>query len=80
MTITVCVGSSCHVRGAREVIETYQRLIEDHGLSDRVSLQGCFCMERCGEGVNIKFDEDHVQAHSLEEAVGLFQEKVLERE
>ena len=77
MTITVCVGSSCHVRGARDIIEKYYQLIEEHGLADRVTLQGCFCMEKCGEAVNIKFDDEHVRAGSLDEAIDLFRQKVL---
>ena len=77
VTITVCVGSSCHVRGAREIIETYYTLIEEHGLAERVALQGCFCMERCSEAVNIKFDDEHVRADTVDEAIVLFRQKVL---
>ena len=42
MKITVCIGSSCHVRGSRQVVEQLQDLIRDHNLSDEVELCGSF--------------------------------------
>ena len=36
MKVTVCIGSSCHVRGSRQVVEQLQDLIRDHNLSDAV--------------------------------------------
>lgn len=40
MKVTVCIGSSCHVRGSRQVVEQLQDLIRDHNLSDEVELCG----------------------------------------
>ena len=51
MKITVCIGSSCHVRGSRQVVEQLQDLIRDHNLSDEVELCGAFCMGQCQLGV-----------------------------
>ena len=30
MKITVCIGSSCHVKGSRQVVEQLQKLIEEN--------------------------------------------------
>ena len=54
MKITVCIGSSCHVRGSRQVVEQLQDLIRDHNLSDEVELCGSFCMGQCQLGVCVK--------------------------
>ena len=43
MKLTVCIGSSCHLKGSRQVVETLQRLIAEHGLGDKVELGGTFC-------------------------------------
>ena len=56
MKITVCIGSSCHVRGSRQVVEQLQDLIRDHNLSDEVELCGSFCMGQCQLGVCVKVD------------------------
>ena len=78
ITITVCVGSSCHLKGARQVIECFNELLTRHGLQDRVALKGSFCMERCGEGINWQIDEEAVSSTTAEEAVATFRQRVLE--
>ena len=70
--VTVCVGSSCHIKGARQVIERFSELTKAHGLADRVELKGSFCMERCGEGLNWQIGEEPVTSASVEEAVQTF--------
>ena len=77
VTVTVCVGSSCHLKGARVVIERFSELLEKQGLQDEVVLKGSFCMERCGEGVNWQIDQEPFTSASEEEAVRVFREKVL---
>lgn len=75
--ITVCVGSSCHVRGSYLLIKLFSSLLEDLNLKDKVELKGSFCMERCKEGMNLKINDDFYSIESPEEAKKLFDEKVL---
>ena len=42
MKITVCIGSSCHIKGSRQVVEQLQYLIKSNHLSDEVELAGTF--------------------------------------
>lgn len=49
--VTVCIGSSCHIKGARQVVDTLQELIAKNNLKDKVDLGGTFCMGKCQEGV-----------------------------
>ena len=58
MKVTICVGSSCHLKGSREIVEQMQRLVEEKSLADRVELSGAFCMGRCTDGVCVKIDEE----------------------
>jgi len=77
-TVVVCVGSSCHIKGAREVISRFSELLKEHGLEGEVELKGSFCMERCGEGINWQIDDAQLSSHSVEDAVRVFTERVLE--
>jgi hypothetical protein len=79
VVITVCVGSSCHVRGSHEILQRYSQIIAEHRLKDQVTLRGSFCMERCAEGVNMDIDGEPLSAQTLQEAERIFQEKVLAR-
>ena len=51
LKITVCIGSSCHINGSRQVVEQLQYLIAEHKISDKVELGGTFCMGKCQQGV-----------------------------
>ncbi len=56
MVVTICVGSSCHLKGSREIITRLETLISKHNLKDQVELNGAFCMGQCVKGVCIKLD------------------------
>lgn len=57
MEITVCIGSSCHLRGSRDVIQILERLISHYGLTDQVTLKGSFCMGECTGGVCVSIGD-----------------------
>ena len=56
LKIIVCIGSSCHIKGSRKVVEELQRLIAENKLGSKVELGGTFCMGRCQEGVCVTVD------------------------
>ena len=68
--ITVCIGSSCHIKGSRQVVEQLQDLIAANNLGDKVDLGGTFCMGQCQKGVCVTVNDDF---HSVTpETVGEF--------
>jgi NADH:ubiquinone oxidoreductase subunit E len=77
VTVTVCVGSSCHLKGARQVIMCFNEMLTKYGVQDKVMLKGSFCMERCGAGVNWQIDDEPVSSTSVEEATSVLWQKVL---
>ena len=58
MKITVCIGSSCHIKGSRQVVEQLQYLISENNLGDKIELGGTFCMGKCQQGVCVTVDEN----------------------
>ena len=58
MKITVCIGSSCHLKGSRYVVERLQQLIAENSLEDKVDLGGTFCIGKCQDGVCVTVDEE----------------------
>lgn len=57
MRVTVCIGSSCHIKGSRQVVEQLQNLIAENSLKDKVELGGTFCMGKCQQGVCVSVDD-----------------------
>ena len=47
LELSVCIGSSCHIKGAYNVIQTFQQLIEERSLHDRIAFKSGFCMKQC---------------------------------
>ena len=78
LKITVCIGSSCHVKGSRQVVSELQELIEAHELAEKVELGGTFCMGQCQAGVCVTVNGVF---HSVTpETTGeFFQKEVLEK-
>ncbi len=58
MVISVCVGSSCHLKGSYDVIEKLKETLKKYEVEDKVELQASFCLGHCAEGVTVKVDED----------------------
>ena len=81
MRITVCIGSSCHVKGSRQVVRTLQQLIADHNLGDKVELGGTFCLSNCQKGVcvTIEGEKDEFFSVTPETTEEFFRENVLTR-
>ena len=57
LKITVCIGSSCHIKGSRQVVEQLQYLIAENKLGDKVELGGTFCMGKCQQGVCVPVND-----------------------
>lgn len=57
MKVTVCIGSSCHLKGSRNIVEGLQNLIAENDLKDKVELGGTFCMNNCQNGVCVTVDD-----------------------
>ena len=78
MKIIVCIGSACHIKGSRQVVEKLQELIKKHDLEDVVDLGGTFCMGRCQEGVcvNVEGKFYSVSPQTVEE---FFNKEILQK-
>ncbi len=57
MKVTICIGSSCHIKGSRQVVERLQDLVFASDLGDKVDLGGTFCIGQCQKGVCVQVDE-----------------------
>ncbi len=77
VTVTICVGSSCSVRGSDELASTLEKLIETEGLNNQVELVGAFCMELCSMGVSIRVNERQYREIHPEDAEQFFYEEIV---
>ena len=78
MTITICIGSSCHLKGSRTIIQKLEELITEHQLNDKIELNGSFCMGECSNGFCVKIN-DELFSVSPETVNTFFENEVLRR-
>jgi len=78
MRVTICIGSACHLKGSRVIIEQLQDLVKVHGVTDKVDLNGSFCSGNCVNGVCVTIDGT---IHSLkpEDTKPFFEQEILGR-
>lgn len=78
--IQICVGSSCHIKGAPEIVELLEKAVEEYHLEEEVVLTGSFCIGKCNRiGVTIQVDDDVYTGITKESFKEFFTENVLHR-
>lgn len=76
--VVVCIGSSCHLKGSRQIVEQLQQLIADHNLKEEVELAGTFCMGNCRNGVSVTVD-GNLFSVSPENVTEFFNKEILSK-
>jgi NADH:ubiquinone oxidoreductase subunit E len=68
LTIEVCIGSSCYVKGSNQVVQLLKDMISDHQWEEQVILKGAFCMGMCSQGLGIRVNGRPLYGISLHNA------------
>ena len=76
VVVSVCVVSSCHMKGSYQVIKTFQELIKKNQLEDVIELKASFCMGRCLSGISVMVNDTPVQNVGFVNAENVFYEHV----
>ncbi len=77
MILSVCVGSSCHLKGSYDVIEAFKSLIEKYNAGGKIELRACFCLGHCSEGVSVTADDVFISGVNATNAEEKFVKEVL---
>lgn len=79
MVVLICVGSSCHIKGAPEIVSLLTKSIEEHHLENEITLAGSFCIGKCNRlGVTIQVDDEVYPGISPTNFKEFFKEKILD--
>jgi NADH-quinone oxidoreductase subunit G len=61
--VSVCVGTSCHLRGSQQILTELMHHVDALDLADKVEIQATFCLEACDRGPTVR-----VNGHVLHRA------------
>lgn len=77
LELSVCIGSSCHLKGSYNIIQTFQQLIEENKVHNEIDFKATFCMKQCqNDGVSVSF-QGNSQHIKPEMAIEFFQNSIL---
>ncbi|MBN2402459.1 MAG: (2Fe-2S) ferredoxin domain-containing protein [Spirochaetes bacterium] len=79
MLITICVGSSCSLRGSDELAMELQKLIKKEQLEGLVDIVGAFCMDLCSKGVSVRVGDAQFSGIKPEQAEEFFYKEIISR-
>ncbi|MFA6937480.1 MAG: (2Fe-2S) ferredoxin domain-containing protein [Treponema sp.] len=80
MKIELCQGSSCHVKGAKQILDMLRKAIKENNLTDKVEIAGTVCLGQCkSAGVNMRIDGNIVTGITTENFNNFFQTNVLDK-
>ncbi len=75
--LKVCIGSACHLKGAYDVIETFQKLIAENNLGEKLELKAAFCLGHCTEAVSVQRWDGEILSVSKDNADETFQSRIM---
>ncbi|MBO8140259.1 MAG: NAD(P)H-dependent oxidoreductase subunit E [Thermosipho sp. (in: Bacteria)] len=73
MTIKICMGSSCHLKGSYEIIEK----IKEMNIKN-LKLVGSLCFGKCSDGINLEINGNiisNVSPENVQEKIKKFLEE-----
>lgn len=68
--LSVCIGSSCHLKGSYNIIQVFQQMIEKNSLHNKVELKATFCLKECqkpGVAVSVNGQGYHIVPEDAQE-------------
>ena len=76
--VQVCVGSACHLKGSQDIVELFEKAIEEYNLEGELVLSGSFCIGKCNRvGVTVQVNDDVHVGITKENFKEFFQNSVL---
>ncbi|SHI10008.1 Thioredoxin-like [2Fe-2S] ferredoxin [Sporobacter termitidis DSM 10068] len=68
LTLNVCFGTSCFVRGARELYTGLMDYVKNRGIADETEFKVSFCCQRCEKGPILAVNGRVIERCTVEKA------------
>ncbi|MEI6501385.1 MAG: iron hydrogenase small subunit, partial [Armatimonadota bacterium] len=76
LQVSVCVGTSCYLRGSQDLLRAVIRRIEEEGLADQVDVKATFCFERCDRGPTARVGEQILEKTNLDKVMATLKQEL----
>lgn len=69
LTVNVCVGTNCHVRGSQKILQALLAAADKNGWNDAIDVQASFCYEACDKGPTVVIGDRTLHKTTPESAI-----------
>jgi NADH-quinone oxidoreductase subunit G len=69
VTVSVCVGTNCHLRGSQDVLRGVMARVDAEGMAGAVEVNATFCFENCGKAPNAAVGGTLVEEATVEKVM-----------
>ncbi|MFP4375067.1 MAG: [Fe-Fe] hydrogenase large subunit C-terminal domain-containing protein [Spirochaetaceae bacterium] len=66
VSVRVCVGTSCFLRGSQDLLTRFIHRVSDEGLDDLVDVNATFCSEQCNLGPTVHIDDEVIHGATVD--------------
>jgi NADH-quinone oxidoreductase subunit G len=74
--VSVCLGTSCFLRGSESLLRGLTRHAEENHLENLVDIRGHFCFEKCDCGPSVTVNGTHMEQCTIERALEAVEEQL----
>ncbi len=78
VTIEICIGSSCYVKGSDSIVMLINDIIKAHQWEDMTEIKGSFCMGTCAQGIGVKINGKQLHITEMDTALELLTSEITE--
>lgn len=76
LNISVCLGTSCFVKGSQTLLKRLMHYVDDNGLSNKINVKANFCMENCDNGPGVTVGGKIIHKCTFDKAVDAIEELI----
>lgn len=77
--IRVCVGTSCYLRGAQDILAKTLQMVEENAWGNYFDIAATFCSEQCDKGPNVRIGDTEIHRAELSQIKELIQKEAERR-
>lgn len=76
LSISVCVGTNCFMRGSQEILKKTLEHIDARNLSEIVDIKANFCMENCDKGPSVSIGNKIISKADISTVINELDEQI----
>jgi NADH-quinone oxidoreductase subunit G len=78
VSVEICIGSACYVKGSSQVVQELNKLVEENGWQDKVEVKGSFCMKACQNklGLGIRVNGKQLKGVTMQNAKEMLKNEI----